>query len=173
MMPRPLNLEFVRPRVVSRQAIWLLSLLSLGLLLAGLSYFDAAQTVSVLRSEKKARETVETTVSEAPRRSAEETRALRQEVQEVNRQIRQLNQAWEVLFGDLRSFPGAAVRLLAVDVDARTGSVRVTGLAADATTMADYAAYLAEKKSLRAVVLSRHEADAGGLRFVVDGKWTE
>ena len=46
-------------------------------------------------------------------------------------------------------------------------------LAADATTMADYAAYLAEKKSLRAVVLSRHEADAGGLRFVVDGKWTE
>lgn len=83
MMPRPLDMEFVRPRVVSRKAIWLLSLLSLALLLAGLSYFDAAQTVSVLRSEKKSRETIATTVTEAPRRSAEETRALRQEVQEV------------------------------------------------------------------------------------------
>lgn len=173
MTPRALELEFVRPRGRARRLLPLLGLLAVSLSLTALTYFDAAQTVSLLRAEKRSRETTETAAVETPRRSAEEARALRQEVQAVNRQIRQLNHAWEILFSDLRSFPGGSVRLLGVDVDARAGTVRVAGVAADPATMADYAAYLADKKSLRAVVLSRHEADVGSLRFVVDAKWAE
>lgn len=171
MMPRPLIHNFIPPHGQARKRLPLLGLLSVLLVVTVFSYFDVAQTVSLLRAEKRARETKAQAVVETPRRSAEETRALRQEVQAVNRQIRQLNQSWETLFGDLRTFPGGNVRLLGVDVEARTGSVRVTGVAADATTMADYAAYLADKKSLRSVVLSRHEAEGGSLRFVVDAKW--
>ncbi len=173
MKIRPLELDFVQPRTRVRQMLPLLGLLAVLFFFAALAYFDAAQTVSVLRTEKKRLETTEISTTEAPRRSAEEARALRQEVQAVNRQIRQLNQAWERLFGDLRSFPGGAVRLLGVNVDARAGTLRVAGVATDAATMADYAAYLADKKNFRAVVLSRHEADVGQLRFVVDAKWVE
>ncbi len=172
MMPRPLIHDFIPPRGQARRRLPLLGLLFVLLVGMAFAYFDVSQTVSLLRAEKRARETTALAVVDAPRRSAEEARALRQEVQAVNRQIRQLNQSWETLFGDLRTFPGGAVRLLGVDVEARTGSVRVTGVAADATTMADYAAYLADKKSLRSVVLSRHEAEGGGLRFVIDAKWS-
>lgn len=171
MNPRPLIHDFIPPQGRARKLLPLLGLLFALLAIVALIYLDASQTVSLLRAEKRARETTLQSETVVPRRSAEEARALRQEVQAVNRQIRQLNQSWETLFGDLRTFPGGAVRLLGVDVEARTGSVRVTGVAADATTMADYAAYLADKKSLRSVVLSRHEAEGSSLRFVVDAKW--
>ncbi len=173
MTPQPLDLDFVRPRCSLRRPLMLLALLIVAFVVCVLRYVDAAQTISLQRAEKKSREVVETAVAEAPRRSAEEARALKQEVAAVNRQIRQLNQAWEVLFADLRAVPGSHVRLLGVDVDARTGSVRVMGIAPDAAEMADYAAYLADKKAFRAVVLSRHEMDASRLRFVVDAKWAE
>lgn len=173
MKPDRLDLDFARTARAPRWVWSVLALLSLALLLALASYFDARQTAGVRRAERQQRDVSEAAVVEAPRRNAEEIRALRQEVKAVNRQIRQLNQSWDVLLGDLRSFPGDTVRLLGVEVDAHSGSVRVIGVAGDVESMADYAAYLASKKSLRAVLISRHEIDGDGIRFVVDGKWAQ
>ncbi len=173
MKPRRLDLDFVARSGAPRSGRMLLIGLAVPAVFASFAYLDAMQTVNVLRAEMAARETIVATPPGSPRRGMEEAKALRQELDAANRQIRQLNQSWDGLLADLRSFPGDKIRMLGVDVDARGGTVRVAGVAADAATMADYAAYLAEKKSLRAVLLLRHEADAAGLRFVIDGRWSD
>jgi cell division protein FtsB len=173
MKPGRLDLDFARTACVPRSALLVLALLALVLLLVLASYLDARQTAGIRQAQRQQRQVNEAPVAVAPHRNAEETRVLRQEVKAVNRQIRQLNQSWDVLLGDLRSFPGDTVRLLGVEVDAHSGSVRIIGVAGNVESMADYAAYLASKKSLRAVLISRHEIDGDGIRFVVDGKWAQ
>lgn len=168
-----IKLNFWPARTVSRRALAVLGLLVAVLMLAILAYLDASQTVALRRAEKKQREVSQTVVVEAPRLSVEDAKVVRLEIKAVNRQIRQLNQSWDVLLGDLRSYPGGVVRLLALEVDAHSGSIRVVGVAANTEAMTDYAAYLADQKSLREVLISHHEIDANGVRFVVDGKWAE
>lgn len=173
-MRRPqLGLDFARSARVSPLVWMVLLLLLFAFTIALVDIWDASQKVALRRAERKQREVSEKVVTPPPRRNAEEVRLLRQEIKAVNRQIRQLNLSWDGLFNDLRSYPGGEINLLALEVDAHTNSVRITGVAPDVVAMADYAANLSDKKSLRSVLISRHELDAGGVRFVVDGKWAE
>ncbi|MDR1276067.1 MAG: hypothetical protein LBL72_06775 [Candidatus Accumulibacter sp.] len=171
---KPLNLDFEPTSRVSRRTKLLLLLLCLVTLLVVLSWFDARQTLALRRARADRNGAIpEIAVDDTRRRTPEETRRLQEEVSAVNRQIRQLNQAWDRLFKDLRVHPGAAVDFLTLEVNARTNSVQLVLLAKDIETMADYAAYLSDAKSFKDVVISRHERDSRGIRFTVDAKWIE
>ncbi|MDR2506502.1 MAG: hypothetical protein LBD67_00665 [Candidatus Accumulibacter sp.] len=106
-------------------------------------------------------------------RGAEDVRLLQEEITVVNQQIRQLNQAWDKLFGDLRAPPDGGVDFMTLEVNARANSIRLELFARNVEIMTDYAARLSEKKSLKAVLISRHEQDSRGIRFIVDAKWVE
>lgn len=160
------------PRWALRHFLFL-ALLFLITVLTAINYLDIRQTVAVRRAEIKQREASASVVIEAPRRSSDDTKLLQQEVQSVNRQIRQLNQHWDILLNDLRVYPGGIINPLSLEVNALSRTVRFIVIAPDIETMTDYAAYLTDKKSLDSVLISRHEIDISGLRFVVEAKWSE
>lgn len=168
-----LGLDFAPISHTSRRSILCLLLILVVTFIVALSYFDIRQTVVARRSEMKQREVSSIVISETPLRSAEEIKSLQQEVNVVNKQIRQLNQRWDRLLNDLRVFPDGNVSSLSLEVNAVSGVIRYFAVAENVETMTDYAAYLADKKTLQAVLISRHEMDAQGLRFMVDAKWAE
>ena len=172
---RPLGLDFVSSasHVPTKSGVICFLFILAATVLMGLDFFDVRQTVLVRRSEMKQREIGSVTISEVPRLSEEEVKSLQQEVTIVNRQIRHLNQHWDQLLNDLRVFPGGKVSTLSLEVNAITGAIRYFAVAENVETMADYAAYLSGKKSLQTVLISRHEMDEQGLRFMVDAKWAE
>ena len=172
MLPR-LELDFSPATRVSRKAVGAFSLALLGLLVSTVCYLDVQQTVTAKKSVKKIREISEISANPHPRRSSEEIRFLQQEVKAVNRQIRQLNHSWDRLLVDLSSYPGEKVHILALEVDAISGSIRLMAIAPSVEVMTDFSGYLADKKSFTGVVLSRHEIENGRMRFVVDRKWAE
>jgi Tfp pilus assembly protein PilN len=174
MKLRPLNFDFEPTLRVSGRMKFLLSFLFLVTVLVILSWSDARQTLA-LRKARTGRSgaVAEIAPAEIKRRTPEEMKQRAEEVSAVNRQVRQLNQAWDELFGDLRAFPNAAVGFLALEVNARTNSIQLVLVARNVETMADYAAWLSEKKSLGDVTITRHEQDSRGIRFTVDAKWLE
>ena len=173
MIRRSLGLDFSQISHASRRSILCLFLILVVTFVIALNYFDMRQTVVARRSEMKQREVSSIAISERSPRSAEEIKSLQQEVNVVNKQIRQLNQRWDRLLNDLRVYPGGNVSSLSLEVNAVSGVVRYFAVAENVETMTDYAAYLADKKTLQAVLISRHEMDMQGLRFVVDAKWAE
>ncbi len=172
MMPH-LDLDFIPSPRLPRKAVWVCILSTVALLFSAACYFDAKQTVSAKRSATKFREVDNAPTMSHSRQSAEEIRLQQQEVKAVNRQIRQLNQSWDRLWVDLSTYPGEKVHILALEVDAVSGSIRLMAIAPSIEIMTDFSGYLAEKKSFTNVVLSRHEIENGRMRFVVDGKWAE
>lgn len=99
---------------------------------------------------------------------------LREELTAVNQMIRQLNQQWDVLLANVQP-TRPSVRLLAVEVDAKSLAVRLVGHTARMAEMIDYVAALNDRPSVKGATLVRHEIDreSGGYRFVVEAQWAD
>ena len=137
-----------------------------------MSWFDIRQTVIEGRSAAR-RDGYGLPAASRLERGTEDARLLQEEIVVVNQQIRQLNQAWDKLFGDLHVSPDGGIDFMTLEVNAKTNSIRLELSARNVEVMTDYAARLSEKKSLKAVLISRHEQDLRGIRFIVDAKWAE
>jgi Tfp pilus assembly protein PilN len=109
----------------------------------------------------------------APRMSP----ADRQRLAQANRLAAELRAPWGELLSTFETQGGPDIGLLKLEPDARTGVVRVTGHARNASSLFAYLKSLEADARLRQVALVNHELeqDTPGrpLRFVLQAGWRE
>ena len=91
--------------------------------------------------------------------------------------LRRLSLPWEELFAALESAHSDRVALLAVEPDAESGAISISGEARDYLAALTYAERLAEAKGLHSVHLLRHEirrdAPHRTVTFTVSANWRQ
>lgn len=104
-----------------------------------------------------------------PSASAEELAA-------AQKVLKRMTVPWDGFFASLEHAHSDRVSLLAVEPDAESRSVTITGEARDYLAALSYVATLAEAKGFSRVHLVRHEARAGtpgrSVAFTVSAQWT-
>jgi len=93
------------------------------------------------------------TVGPEPR----DSRELQLEIGSANAVIRKMTIPWEDLFGELESSAGDGIALLAVQPDASSRVVRISGEARNFSAMVEYARRLEGSAVLENVLLLAHE----------------
>ena len=166
MMQR-LDLDFRRPSSRSRWAGRILLVVALAV--AGdatYSYFSvrrviAEREVLVAKAQPK---------KPARPASAEEVALARETVQ-------RLTLPWPTLFGALESAASDQVALLAIEPDARSGKVMISGDSKDYLAALSYVLNLSRSQALSAVELVRHEVKQNDpqrpVAFSVSAAWKE
>jgi Tfp pilus assembly protein PilN len=165
-----LQLDFVRPR---RRYTWLGALLlSSGIALAGFSvqqYFAAEGEIAALERE----------LARLARGAGGEPKVdldrLRARIVLANQVVRKKTVPWDGLFRDIENASDGKIGLLAVQPDAATGVVRITGEARDTAALTAYITRLEAQPSLQNVYLAEHEIklNQGHLvvRFNLNATW--
>ena len=165
-----LQLDFVRSR---RRYTWLGALLlSSGILLAGFSvqqYFAAEAEIAALERE----------LARLARGAGGEPKVdfdrLRARIVLANQVVRKKTVPWDGLFRDIENASDDKIGLLAVQPDAATGVVRITGEARDAAALTDYITRLEAQPSLQNVHLAEHEIKLNQghpvVRFNLNATW--
>lgn len=165
-----LQLDFVRPR---RRYTWLGALLlSSGIALAGFSvqqYFAAEGEIAALERE----------LARLARGAGGEPKVdldrLRARIVLANQVVRKKTVPWDGLFRDIENASDDKIGLLAVQPDAATGVVRITGEARDTAALTAYITRLEAQPSLQNVYLAEHEIklNQGHLvvRFNLNATW--
>ena len=165
-----LQLDFVRPR---RRYTWLGALLlSSGIALAGFSvqqYFAAEGEIAALERE----------LARLARGAGGEPKVdldrLRARIVLANQVVRKKTVPWDGLFRDIETASDDKIGLLAVQPDAATGVVRITGEARDAAALTDYITRLEAQPSLQNVHLAEHEIKLNQgrpvVRFNLNATW--
>lgn len=171
-MPRALNLAWKSP-TIRLTPTWRLGLAAVAIALATSVVFwwqasellDSLQRKSAQHDQLRATRVVSFDMNRGE---------LREELTAVNQMIRQLNQQWDVLLANVQP-TRPSVRLLAVEVDAKSQKVRLVGHTARVAEMIDYVAALNDRSSVKGASLVRHEVDreSGGYRFVVEAQWAD
>lgn len=171
MNPRRLELDLLRPDRPAWPG-YALALLALAFALdVGLSYRD--QRLDVAALEARLARTAPARVAESavgPRASfGPEDLTLARET------LRRLSLPWEELFAALESARSDRVALLAIEPNAESGAVSISGEARDYLAALTYAERLAEAKGLRNVYLLRHEIRRDSpqrtVTFTVSANW--
>jgi Tfp pilus assembly protein PilN len=165
-----LQLDFVRSR---RRYTWLGALLlSSGIVLAGFSvqqYFAAEAEIAALERE----------LARLARGAGGEPKVdldrLRARIVLANQVVRKKTVPWDGLFRDIENASDDKIGLLAVQPDAATGVVRITGEARDAAALTDYITRLEAQPSLQNVHLAEHEIKLNQghpvVRFNLNATW--
>ena len=165
-----LQLDFVRSR---RRYTWLGALLlSSGIVLAGFSvqqYFAAEAEIAALERE----------LARLARGAGGEPKVdldrLRARIVLANQVVRKKTVPWDGLFRDIENASDDKIGLLALQPDAATGVVRITGEARDAAALTDYITRLEAQPSLQNVHLAEHEIKLNQgrpvVRFNLNATW--
>jgi Tfp pilus assembly protein PilN len=172
--PRRLELNFLSPAQPLRwinYGILALVLLA-GLKLAG-TYFDAERDIDQLEARKSGTQTNEksripvTSISDATVREADQ----------INLIIDTLTVPWDKLFRSVEAVHRNHVALLAITPDEQSGTVEISGEAADPGAMFDYIDRLQDQPALTRVYLVAHKANdqdpQHSIRFTVSASWLE
>ena len=160
-----LDLDFVRPR--RRYAVHSLSLLLAGILSAGVGvhqYVAAEQEIAALESELSMLARGD---GGARGGRAVDLDRLRARIVLANQVVRKKTVPWDGLFRDIENASDGKIGLLAVQPDAATGRVRISGEARDAAALTAYIGRLEAQPSLQNVYLAEHEVKPDHGRAVV------
>jgi hypothetical protein len=168
---RPLDFEFARPRRAVRRAGWaLLALAALFSADLGRSYLAARDDVAGLEAGlARGREAAaRSPAPPAHAGSAEEIAAARMV-------IARFATPWPALFDALEAVQLDDVSLLAIEPDAATGSVLISGEARTYLALLTYVARLRDQPGLARVYVARHEVrdtePRRPLAFSVAARW--
>ncbi len=165
-------MDFVRPR---RHHSWqgaLLLATGITAALAGLQqYFSVERAIAALERELA--------VVHGDRGARGESKVdldqLRARIVLANQVVRKKTMPWDGLFRDIESASDSRIGLLAVQPDAASGVVRISGEARDAAALTEYIGRLEARPSLKNVHLAEHEVklDQGRavVRFNLNATW--
>jgi hypothetical protein len=167
-----LELDFRRTRRAAPWAGW--TLLGLALLLAGdlaHSYYAARATLAG----------TEARLAKHGRPGQNAGMRLRtatpEEIAAARETYQRLATPWEQLFGALESAATERVTLVAVEPDARSGTVKISGEGRDYPAVLDYVVQLRATPTLAGAHLVKHEARQDGpqpsIAFSVAAAWGE
>jgi len=168
-----LQLDFVRSR---RRYTWLGAvLLSGGIVLAGFSvqqHFAAEAEIAALERELARLARGAGGAGGEPKVDFDRLRA---RIVLANQVVRKKTVPWDGLFRDIENASDDKIGLLAVQPDAATGVVRITGEARDAAALTDYITRLEAQPSLQNVHLAEHEIKLNQghpvVRFNLNATW--
>lgn len=139
---KSVSLDYVSPKPLRRQAIGVTVLL-LSLMFAGYlahDYIGLSERLASLQAQLEHVRRGPADIVHAGQRSTPAiTSALRAEVEENNRVIRQLGLPWNELFDAIESIPHEHVAILGIQPDAEGGSLT---LSAEAKEVADITVYM-------------------------------
>lgn len=170
---RPLELDFRRSPAAAPWAGW--ALLVLAVLFAadlGQTWLEARATLATAetRLAKLARPADGRPGARARAATPEEIAAARETYQ-------RLAMPWNELFGALEGAAADGVTLSAIEPDAKSGTVTISGEARDYPAVLDYVVRLRQSPTLAGAHLVKHEARQGGPRpavgFAVAATWGE
>jgi hypothetical protein len=168
-----LDLDFRRIRPTLPWARWLLFAIAVGLVAdLGVSYVDIRESITRKeeRLAKLARPADGPPGARSRNISAEEI-AVAREI------ILRLSMPWDNLFGALESTPTDKVALLAIEPDAKSGTVVISGEGEDYPAALGYASELGRAKYLSHVHLIKHELHQADPRrpvaFSISATWRE
>jgi Tfp pilus assembly protein PilN len=167
-----LDHDFAHPR--RRYSLQGALLLAGGLFAAGFGvqqYFTAEREVTVLEREVAM-------LASATRGGAGpgvDLDRLRTRIVLANQVVRKKTVPWDGLFRDIENASDSKIGLLAVQPDAASGSVRISGEARDTAALTDYITRLAAQPSLQNVHLAEHEVKVvqgrSIVRFNLNATW--
>jgi len=169
-----LDLDFLRARPTSPWIRWVLLAIALGFAAeVGLAYYGArtriARNEEALAQLQRASDGAANAASSMRPPSPEEIKVARDTIQ-------RLSTPWDQLFRALESAASNKVALLAIEPDARSGTVLISGEAADYRAVLDYIAALNASGTLERPHLVRHERQQNdpqkAVRFAVSAGWS-
>ena len=128
---------------------------------AGWSYHSAKKTLT----ENQARVAKRTVGNAAPKATPQEVAAVRETVQ-------RLSLPWGELFTALETAASDNVALAAIEPDAKTGTVTITGDGKDYLAALSYVLNLSRTEGLERVQLVRHEQKNEVVNFAVSAAWS-
>ena len=169
---RPLALDFRRSTEAAPWAGW--ALLALALLFVadlGQTYLEARATLAVAESRL-----VKLTRPADGSRPGART-ATPAEIAAARETYHRLAMPWNELFGALEGAATDRVSLVAIEPDAKSGTVTITGEAHDYLAALDYVVRLRQSPTLAGAHLVKHDARPGGppgaVGFAVAARWGE
>jgi hypothetical protein len=176
MKPGRIELDYLRAHRRPARASWVLLAAALAFAAdVGVS-FVSARSETATKAERLARLSDSLRASDAnagaPRRAPppEEYAAARDT-------IARLSMPWSNIFRALESARSENVALLAIEPDAASGALSITGEATSYPAALTYVAWLSHEKTLRDVRLAKHEIRQGEPRrpvsFTVSALWKD
>ena len=167
-----LELDFRRTRRAAPWAGW--ALLALAVLLTGdLAHGYYAARVTLASTQARLAK-VERPMQNAGMRAR---KATPEEITAARETYQRLATPWEQLFGALESAATERVTLVAVEPDARSGTVKISGEGRDYPAVLDYVVKLRATPALAGAHLVKHEARQDGpqpsIAFSVAAAWGE
>lgn len=142
------------------------------LLAAGV--FLALDTALSYRELRESVESSQAALAQAAPRGAPARTAAPEELAAVRDTVERLAMPWEGLFAALESAADDQVALLAIEPDAKKGTVLISGDSKDYLAALGYVLNLSRAEALRGVQLVRHEKtdeSRGSVRFAVSALW--
>lgn len=169
-----IDLDFLQS---GRRARWpALALIALALVFAG----DLVRTYRALDAEVTAKEirlarAAESGATRARPEAAVATSA--EEYESARAIVRRLSTPWARLFEALEAAQVDRIALLAVEPDAESGTVSLSGEAKDYLAALSYVTTLEQQPALKRVHLARHESKQGSrerpISFTITAAWRE
>lgn len=168
-----LDLDFLRTRPASPWLRWLLLAIALGFAAdVGFSYYvvhaRSAQNEEALARTRRAVDGTAHAAASLRPPTADEIKIARET-------MRSLTTPWGKLFRALESAASDRVALLAIEPDARSGTVLISGEAADYEAALAYVSALGTSSALKRPHLVRHEevqnASVKAVRFAISAAW--
>jgi hypothetical protein len=171
---RRLELDFRRRPAGATWTGWVL--LVLALVFTG----DLAQTYLESRATlatAEARLAKLTRSADRNRPASRASSATPEEIAAARETYHRLAMPWNELFGALESAGTDRVTLVAIEPDAKSGTVMISGEARDYPAVLDYVVKLRQSAALSSAYLVKHEARQGGTQaavgFAVAANWGE
>ena len=143
------------------------------LALAAARYYDAAESLGLAQAESRAVAPQKV----LPRLSAAEAAALGERVRALNGHIRALNYPWGSVLKAVQPPDALGVSVLRLELDAgHSNLLRVAAQAAGSGAMAEYVAFLGDRRGFSGAFLRQHERlrddPAHPYRFEIEAAWT-
>jgi hypothetical protein len=166
-----LELDFRRSRRAAPWTGWILLALAV-LLIGDLAHSYQAASAALAGTEArlaKVARPAQNAGMRLPKATPDELAAARETYQ-------RLATPWEQLFGALESAATERVTLVAVEPDARSGTVKISGEGRDYPAVLDYVVHLRASPTLAGAHLVKHEARQDGaqpIAFSVAAAWGE
>lgn len=169
-----LDLDFLRTRPASPWVRWVLLAIALGFVAdIGFAYHRVqsrmADNEGALAHVQRVAENTADVPAKRRAPTADDIRVARETMQ-------RLTMPWDALFRALETAASEKVALLAIEPDARSGTVVISGEAADYRAVLDYVSLLGRSDTLKRPHLVRHEevenASPKTVRFSVSAAWS-
>lgn len=175
---KPVQLDYVGTLSFYRHSIGLVALcmaLALSTYLVH-RYAGLSERVEVLQTQLQKSERQKVGLANS-NDTAAITPALRSEVEQSNRVIRQLGLPWDELFSTIESIPHDYVAVLSIQPDVEGGTVTITAEAESAADIAGYIEAINESGVLKDAHLINHQVKTQDTQkpvgFTLIGTWVE